>query len=312
MATDGSIFTQFTDRVWTQLQVNADMMSVTPDGERKLFEQMQFISAHLESPATPGPVGHGFTQSNIDNATTYWSADLSKNFRVFGLDTCNQTAGADGAVPQDQFDWLKQGLEQAKQENKMAIVLSHHNSVTLENAAMPVIGGQPLVHADEFVAMLQQYPNMVAWVNGHTHINTIKAHPTGKGGGFWEITSASCIDFPQQQQLIEFVDNRDGTMSIFVTSLDHTSDATWRDGDYSVEGLASLSRELAANDWIANPQMRTGSPLDRNVELLLPAPFDLSKVTDAALTIEQTQAKARLLAFESKQPILASEGKQPK
>ena len=61
--------------------------------------------------------------------------------------------------------------------------------------------------------MLLEYPNCVAWMNGHTHINTIIPHAETGGGGFWEITTASCIDFPQQQQLIELVDNRDGTMS---------------------------------------------------------------------------------------------------
>ena len=44
--------------------------------------------------------------------------------------------GADGAVPQDQFDWLKAELAAAEDQNKLAIVLSHHNSKTLENTAV--------------------------------------------------------------------------------------------------------------------------------------------------------------------------------
>jgi hypothetical protein len=123
------------------------------------------------------------------------------------------------------------------------------------------------------------------------------AHPREDGtGGFWEITAASCVDYPQQQQLIELVDNRDGTLSLFATTLDHTSPAVWKEGDFSQEGLASLSRELAANDWIANPTLRLGSPLDRNVELLLPAPFDLSTISDASLEKETMARKAQLVA----------------
>ena len=67
-------------------------------------------------------------------------------------------------------------------------------------------------------------------------------------------------------------------------------------GDFSQEGLAALSRELSSNDWIENPLMRLGSPLDRNVELLLPAPFDMSVVTDAELEKETMARKARLVA----------------
>lgn len=302
MGQDGSVFNRLTNDIWTQQGLDARMRHVTADGERKLFEQLDFISAHLNSPATPGPVGHGFTQDNLTTGQTYWAADLNSQFRVFGLDTCNQTAGADGAVPEDQFNWLKAGLAQAQQEKKMAIVLSHHNSVTLENAAEPVIGGQTLYHADEFISMLREFPNMVAWVNGHTHINTIRPHGDAQGRGFWEITSASCVDYPQQQQLLEFVDNRDGTMSIFVTVLDHAAPAKWSKNDFSQSGLASLSRELSANDWIENPPMRIGSPLDRNTELLLNAPFDLSTITDAQVEADQAKSRARIASFDQRQP----------
>ncbi len=290
---------QFLHNIRVNYGMQSGVKGVTADPQRKLLEGVEFMQAHLQSPDKPGPVGHGFTQDNIDTGKTYWVADLSPHVRAFGLDTCNQVAGPDGAVPEDQFNWLRAGLEQATAENKLCLVLSHHNSTTLENEAQPVVGPtQRLIHAEEFVAMLQQYPNCVAWMNGHTHINTIIAHPKPGGGGFWEVTTASCIDFPQQQQLVELVDNRDGTMSIFTTSLDHTSSAQWTASDYSQDGLASLSRQLAANDWIENPPMRLGSPLDRNCELLLPAPFDLSAIADADLEKAALAAKARIVAGE--------------
>ena len=271
--------------------------TVTPDPARKLLERTDFMQAHLDSPAVPGPVGHGWTQANIDTGQTWWTADLTPYLRVFGLDTCNMAAGADGAVPEDQFTWLEGQLAQCQAEGRLAMVCSHHNSYTLENDAKPVWGGQRLIHAEEFIAMLLRYPVLVAWLNGHTHINTLTPHVRESGtGGFWEITTASCVDFPQQQQLVEFVDNRDGTMSLFVTALDHAAPPTWTPGDLSQTGLASLSRELSANAWLAIPPLRAGSPLDRNVEVLLPAPFDLSAITDAAVETEQMKARAQLTA----------------
>ena len=271
--------------------------TVTPDPARKLLERTDFMQAHLDSPAVPGPVGHGWTQANIDTGQTWWTADLTPYLRVFGLDTCNMAAGADGAVPEDQFTWLEGQLAQCQSEGRLAMVCSHHNSYTLENDAKPVWGGQRLIHAEEFIAMLLRYPVLVAWLNGHTHINTLTPHLRESGtGGFWEITTASCVDFPQQQQLVEFVDNRDGTMSLFVTALDHAAPPTWTPGDLSQAGLASLSRELSANSWLAIPPLRAGSPLDRNVELLMPAPFDLSAITDAVVETEQMKARAQLTA----------------
>jgi len=296
---ESSALQRLVNNVNVRLGLHSGVHAVTPDPERKLFDQQGFIRIHMDTKPVPGPIGHGFTQQNLDTGETWWKADVSPHFRVFGLDTCNQVVGADGAVPENQFNWLRTELATAKSEQKLCIVMSHHNSYTLENPAQPAFGGQRLIHAEEFVAMLHEFPNMVAWVNGHTHINTITAHRNPSGhGGFWEITTASCIDFPQQQQVVEFVDNRDGTMSIFTTVLDHNSPPTWTPGDFSQQGLASLSRELAANYWFINPLGHLGSVLDRNCELLMPAPFDLSSIDDAGLELTHASQKARLLAWE--------------
>ena len=295
-----------TDLSVAQIAINAiresvgllpGIRDVTADPARKLLERADFMQAHLDSPSVPGPVGHGWTQANVDSGETWWSADMTPYLRVFGLDTCNLAAGADGAVPQDQFDWLQAQLEQCQTQGRLAIICSHHNSLTLENGATPVTGGQPLIHAEEFIDMLLRYPVCIAWLNGHTHINTLTPHLREGGvGGFWEITTASCVDFPQQQQLVELIDNRDGTLSIFVTALDHAAPPTWMPGDLTQVGLASLSRELSANAWLADPALRAGSPLDRNVELVMPAPFEMSSITDAAVESEQMRARAHVIA----------------
>jgi metallophosphoesterase (TIGR03767 family) len=270
--------------------------SVPANPDRYLFEQREFMAEHFETEPDPGPVGHGFTQRNLDTGETWWRAELSPHVRALGLDTCNAVAGPDGAVPIVQFEWLRSELELAQQERKLVVVLSHHNSLTLENAAQRPGEEGRLVHGEEFVDLLLAYPVAVAWLNGHTHLNQILAH-TSATGGFWEITTASCIDFPQQQQVVEIVDNRDGTLSLFTTVLDHASPAIPGSGGASID-LAARAREFAANDWAESPSMRRGSPLDRNTELLLPAPFDLETIGDAALEAERMRAQARILAHE--------------
>lgn len=292
-----SVIQRLANTVRTNLGVLPGIHSVAADMGRRLLERTEFMQAHLDSPPIPGPVGHGFTPNNIATGHTWWRADPTPYVRLLGLDTCNPTMGADGGVPEEQFEWLKTELDTARNQGVLCLVLSHHNSLTLENDARPAFGGQRIVHAEEFLAALLDRPSCIAWINGHTHINTINAHSRDDGsGGFWEITTASAIDFPQQQQLIEIVDNRDDTLSLFVTAIDHASDPVWTQGDFSVRGLASLSREFAANDWIQNPPMRWGSPLDRNTELLLPAPFDLSRISEATVEAATLAARARLIS----------------
>ena len=51
------------------------------------------------------------------------------------------------------------------------------------------------------------FPNVIALVDGHTHANKITPHsrPASSqiGGGFWEISTASHIDWPIQSRIIE-------------------------------------------------------------------------------------------------------------
>ncbi len=292
---------QLLDSLGIALGLRPGFRSVPSDAGRALFSQREFMEQHFTTEQAPGPVGHGFTQHNLDSGETWWKADLTPSVRAFGIDTCNQVAGPDGAVPDAQFQWLRRELERATREQKLALVFSHHNSDTLENRAQRPGQDEVLHGAEEFVAMLLEFPVLVGWLNGHTHLNQILAHkaPGGGGSGFWEITTASCIDFPQQQQMVEIVDNRDGTLSLFTTVVDHAADAVpGSSGDYLA--LASRSRELAANDWAESPLMRRGSALDRNTELLLPAPFDLASITDAALEMQHLVERTRILAHEAR------------
>ena len=73
---------------------------VASDPDRKLLQGQDFMAAHFEDTGGgPGPVGHGWTQQNLDDNTTFWTADVGEHIRLFGLDTCNRVVGADGAVP---------------------------------------------------------------------------------------------------------------------------------------------------------------------------------------------------------------------
>ena len=298
MALDTSPLQRMLNHARQQFAIVGGFERVTADPERRLLQGQDFMAAHFEDTGGgPGPVGHGWTQQNIADNTTYYRADIGEHLRLFGLDTCNRIAGADGAVPKDQFDWLEAELRRCVEQNKLAVIASHHNTLTMGNTAESVFHpGQPLILADEFVAMLLRYPNLVLWLNGHTHANTIRAHiAPDAASGVWEVTTASCVDYPQQQQVVEICDNRDGTLSIFTVTLDHASPAQWRTGDLSGVGIASLSRELSANDWVATPLALMGSPLDRNTELLLRAPFPLEQISDASLEREALARKSVVL-----------------
>jgi metallophosphoesterase (TIGR03767 family) len=239
---------------------------VTPDPDRRLLQRAAVVEEHFTT--TGAPVGHGFTETNRADGTAYYTFDRGL-LRFVVLDTVNPNGEANGSLDQTQFAWLQEQLQAAA--GRLVVVVSHHTASTMDNPLVGTGGDpEPRVLGDEVVSELLAHRNVIAWVNGHTHSNNVWAHQREGGGGFWEINTASHIDWPQQARLIEVTDNRDGTLSIFATMVDHGAPLFGNlDGPM---GLAALARELAANDWQERDVDRRGTRNDRNVELLVNAP----------------------------------------
>jgi metallophosphoesterase (TIGR03767 family) len=240
--------------------------AVTPDPDRRLLQRAEVVEEHFTT--TGSPVGHGFTETNRADGTAYYTFDRGL-LRFIVLDTVNPNGEANGSLDATQFAWLQEQLAAAA--GRLVVIVSHHTADSMDNPLVGTGGDpEPRVLGDEVVAELLEHGNVVAWVNGHTHSNHVWAHERAGGGGFWEINTASHIDWPQQARLIEVTDNRDGTLSIFATMVDHGAPLSGSlDGPM---GLAALARELAANDWQERDQDRRGARTDRNVELLVEAP----------------------------------------
>ncbi len=158
--------------------------------------------------------------------------------------------------------------------NRLVVLFSHHTSTTMGNLLLDPRHFFELRHdGNALVALLQRYPNVLAWVNGHTHRNQITAHGHAvPERAFWEINTASHIDFPQHARIIEVTDNGDGTLSLFTTLIESAAPYGTAFDDTSDAGLASLYRELSFNDPYATPGAKLGTPLDHNTELLLAKP----------------------------------------
>lgn len=245
--------------------LGAPVRVVTADTTRRVLTRKQVVNEHFTT--TGAPVGHGFTAQNKTDGTAYYTFD-NGDVRCIVLDTVNPNGYYNGSLDQAQMTWLTKLL--ATSTDKYVLIFSHHTSSSMDNPLIATgLGLSPRVLGPAVVSLLLANPNVVAWINGHTHKNEIWAHKAASGtGGFWEINTASHIDFPQQSRLIELVDNADGTLSIFATMLDHEGPAAYGGVVSSPVALAGLARELAMND----PQLRgsgqEGVVADRNVELL--------------------------------------------
>lgn len=262
-----SLSTGRVEELLATLAAGPGTKQVTPDDARRLLSRADLVEEHFRTRGLP--VGHGFTARNRADGTAYYSF-VQGRFRFVVLDTVNPNGESGGSIDATQFAWLEALL--ARSGDRYVVVASHHSSTSMDNALVGTGGDvEPRVLGPEVVAALLAAPTVVAWVNGHSHRNRITPHAREGGGGFWEVNTASHIDWPQQSRILEVADNRDGTLSIFTTVLDHAA-PLGGPGTDSPLALAALSRELAANDWQEATAERSGTPRDRNCELVLPRP----------------------------------------
>ncbi|MEU7060339.1 TIGR03767 family metallophosphoesterase [Streptomyces sp. NPDC046197] len=245
-----------------------DMRSVTPDEKRAPYTPADYLKAHLD-PAYrgPGPTGHGYSSANLDTGTQYYSFRIADDVIGVSLDTTDPGGHYEGSVGEAQLQWLDRTLRDNR--DSYAVVFSHHTSTSMTNTRPdPGRPGERRLGGFEVVALLSGHRNVLAWVNGHVHKNVITAHSAPGGHSFWEISTASHVDHPQLARIVELVDNKDGTLSVFTTLVESAAPHRTDFADLSQTGLAALYRELSFNAPNANTTP-AGSPRDRNTELLL-------------------------------------------
>ena len=260
------------------------------DPRRRLISHQDYIAAHFQTTGTP--VGHGFSAANLAADTGYYVNDTIAGVRLICLDTLNRGGYNDGSLDQAQLTWLQARLDEVSSRrldsagnwtsapvgDRLVLVFSHHTIDTMSNPTIDPANPGQRVTGSQVVSLLTLYPNVVAWINGHTHYNKVTAIAgvAGRTPGFWEINTAAHIDWPSQSRLVELVDNHDGTLSIFGTLVDHAGGLTASSAPGDAIAVAATARALAANDpqkgVVAFPSSM-GAVEDRNVELLLPMPF---------------------------------------
>jgi len=270
---------------------------VVADPRRRIVDRREVVEAILG--ASGLPAGHGYSRASARAGTAYCVHDLDGGplpVRFLLLDTTNMDGFFEGSIGRRQLQWLEERLIEvssnyvdtdgrrvwtASTQHRLVVLTSHHCLDDLVNSHRDARGfedDQPRVLAAEVEGLLHRFPNVVLWANGHRHANKIWPRPDirGRTAGFWEVSTGGITDWPCQIRLLEVVAREGDTIEILSTMVD--SDVPADPGQ--AEGLArlvALHRELAANDpFNGLDSYREGRAEDRNVRLLLPAPFAAS------------------------------------
>ena len=151
---------------------------------------------------------------------------------------------SEGNIDDPQFRWLERTLEAANRRDELIFVFSHHapSSSRGDRRARRVVpallrprdehghdanpgcsrdprASTPIHLGDDTISLLHRF----AYVAGHSHENAIIPIKNSRGGGYWELKSPAVADWTTHHRLLEVMDNRDGTLSLFRTLLDFDS-----------------------------------------------------------------------------------------
>jgi 3',5'-cyclic AMP phosphodiesterase CpdA len=177
------------------------------------------------------------------------AVDVGDHLRVIVLDVVRRDAGSGGLATPATLRALQDGLRTAGE--RLVVVALHQ---PLDQTA----GGAALHD------VLDADPRVVAVLAGHTHRNAIVPRRS-RAGGYWLITTASIVDWPQQWRALRLVETAGGGIAIETWMADHAG----RPNDEA--SLAGLARDLAFLDpQGGRPAHAAGAPTARNVRLHLP------------------------------------------
>lgn len=268
----------------------AQPQKVVPDPLRRSLTKKEWMAEFFRT--TTEPVGHGFSQANIDDDFACYSfrPKAGVPLKVIVLDNTqtdddvsqpmSETSSpgwAHGSLDRKRYDWLVQELDDGQAKGELMIIAAHI-PIAVE-PAKSLVGWSSVAFVSEpqLIAKLHEYPNLIMFMAGHRHYNVIKPFvspdPARPELGFWQVETASLRDFPQQFRLFEIALNSDDTVSILTTDVDPAVKAGTPAAQSRCYAVAT-EQIFATNNLtgMTKPLRPTGSD---NAELVVPLGADM-------------------------------------
>jgi metallophosphoesterase (TIGR03768 family) len=204
--------------------------TIISDPDRRSLSKTEWMNEL--SNTTTLPVGHGFDQSNDRNkfdACYSFEPKSDLPLKVIVLDDTEYESDVPGlsgiygygSLGNGRYEWLIAQLQAGQDEGKLMIITAH---VPIGVASGSPVGWYNNDDETAIIKKLKEYPNLILWVSGHRHLNTITALPSEDPEhtetGFWEVETKSLREFPQQFRMFDILRNSDNTISIITTNVD--------------------------------------------------------------------------------------------
>lgn len=222
---------------------------VAPDPNRRALLRSEWIAEFFQT--TSSPKGHGFhlVTSNPhfhlvpehDRAGFACYSFIPKAHVPLKIIVLDDTQREDdgsvdihghGFLDAPRWAWLQAELAEGQAKNQLMVIAAH-----IPIAVSPIGSEMEWWLGDassstrnactlqELVQVLQTNGNVLMWIAGHRHFNTIKAFTApdpvaAPHHGFWQVETSSLRDFPQQLRTFNIVLHSDHSVSIEAVNVD--------------------------------------------------------------------------------------------
>ncbi len=259
---------------------------VVADMNRRSLLRTEWIKEFFNT--TSNPVGHGFNLADAEKGFACYSFVPKSDIpvKIIVLDnTQNENDGSadihgHGFLDQARWDWLKKELADGDAAGQLMIIAAHipiDVEVTGPRSEMGWwVDPQNAVTLPNLIAELQSHPNLIMWISGHRHLNTVKAFKSpdpvkAPEKGFWEVETSSLRDFPQQLRTFEIYLNSDNTLSIVATNVDPAvkeGTPAYKSREYSVAAQQILDADISNNNPTNDPTIMPMTGGSYNAQLI--------------------------------------------
>jgi metallophosphoesterase (TIGR03768 family) len=210
--------------------------TVTPDNNRRSLSKQEWMKEF--SNTSSFPKGHGFNQKSINNNDTIagcysFMTNTKIPIKVIVLDDTQDDTDppivegiyGHGSLSNGRYKWLKNQLKAGQDSNQLMIISAHVPIGVADNMSAFSWGETPEYKNDkDVIKQLKTYPNLILWVAGHRHLNTVTPLAADNGepvqNSFWEVETKSLREFPEQFRTFDIKLNSDSTISIITTNVD--------------------------------------------------------------------------------------------
>lgn len=213
---------------------------VAADPDRRSLTRAEWRNEFFKTATLP--VGHGFQLVDEKRSPGFTCYSFIPNpevpLKVIVLDnTQREDDGSNdihghGYLDAERWAWLQAELAQGQADNQLMVIAAHiplavapiGSEMEWWNEPNIAPEFQNAVNLEGLIKTLQNTPNLLMWVAGHRHLNTVKAFPSADRSkpeqGFWQVETSSLRDFPQQFRTFEIYLNSDYSVSIVTVNVD--------------------------------------------------------------------------------------------